>query len=115
MSTLARINQEAEGLPNDLQKRVLAYVELLKYKSSLAKAEKLTQELGGIGPSEDDEVSALLAETGDEQGGDWAIDELQEKIAIAERVHQVLVRMKNGKPGITTQEMRQKAQQWKNR
>lgn len=115
MSTLTRINQEVETLSGDLQQKVLAYVELLKYQSSLKKAEKLTQELGGTRQLVDDETFALLAETGNIPGGDWAVEDLHGKIEIVERVNEALNRMRNGDPGISKQEMQKKAQQWRSR
>lgn len=115
MSTITRINQEVKTLPDSLQQKVLAYVELLKYQSSIEKAEKLTQELGGMGQAADDDVLVLLSTMGDVPGGDWTVEELHEKIEVVERVNEALNRMKNGEPGIPNREMRKKAQQWRSR
>ena len=108
MSTIALIHKEVETLPGNLQRKVLAFVELLKYKSTLQQVEKLTQELGGAQELADDDIRALLSETHDEPGGDWSVEELQEKIAVVERVYQVLENIKAGSPGIRQMEMKER-------
>ncbi len=87
----------------------------LKYKSTLQQVEKLTQELGGAKELADDDIRALLSETHDEPGGDWSVEELQEKIAVVERVFQVLENVNAGVSGTPHQEMKERIRQWQNK
>jgi len=115
MSTLTLIHQEAESLSGDLQKKVLAFIELLKFKNTVKQVEQLAQELSGIEELSDEDVRALLTETDDTRGGDLSLNNLQEKIAVAERVSQALGRMREGEPGLTQKEMKEQVRQWQNK
>lgn len=114
MSTIAMIHHEAATLSGEQQKKVLAFIELLKYKATIRQVEQLSKDLGGIKEMTDEEIRSLS--DGNEQiHSDQLLDGLQEKIAIAERVSQALDRMKAGEPGISQKEMKKRIRQWQNK
>lgn len=106
MSTAARIQTEVISLPSDLQGKVLAYVEWLKYRDLVQKAAQMATDLGGI-QIFTEEDSYHLFEQGESQ------EELAEKAAIAERINSALHRMRLGVEGISNQKMKTRTKQWR--
>jgi len=111
MSTLQTINNELLTLPGDLQRKVLTYLEWLKYKDSVQKASDLTSELNGIRTYTEEDLYRIF----EQQVQGLSQEELQDHIAIAERVNEVLSKMKRGIPGISHETMKHRVQQWQNK
>ena len=106
MSTATQINKEVESLPKETQLKVLAFVELLKFNTSVADIKKLSIELGGADILLDEDASVFLEETKDPQ-------EIQEKIALAKRINLALSRMKAGDSGVSQDVMKKRIRQWR--
>lgn len=104
-----RLQSEVLSLPNDLQLQVLAYVEWLKYRELIQETARLAAAQGGIQTLTEEDNYRLFEQ--DMQG--TQPENLAEKIALAERVKAALTRMQLGVAGISNQEMKERAQQWR--
>ncbi|MFN0216575.1 MAG: hypothetical protein ACKVT2_20130 [Saprospiraceae bacterium] len=111
MSTAARIQNEVNTLPKDLQSKVLAYVEWLKYRDLLQKAAQMATELGGIQSFTEEDTYRLFEQSTKSE----TLEGLAEKAAIAERVNAALKRMKLGAEGVSNEKMKSQAKQWRKR
>jgi len=109
MSTATRIQNEVTTLPSDLQNKVLAYVEWLKYRDLVQKAAQMATKLDGI-QTFTEEDSYLLFEQSTKSESQ---EELVEKAEIVERVGAALNRMRLGVEGVSNQNMKTQAKQWR--
>ncbi len=107
MSTATRIQNEVTTLPSDLQNKVLAYVEWLKYRDLVQKAAEMATELGGIQTFTEEDSYRLFEQStrGETQ------EELTEKAAVVERVNAALNRMRLGDGGISNEKMKNRIRQ----
>lgn len=96
MSTAARLQNEVKSLSSDLQSKVLAYVEWLKYRDLVQKAAKMATELGGMQTFTEEDAYFLFEQSTKSESP----EELAEKSAIVERVNAALSRMRLGVEGI---------------
>jgi hypothetical protein len=106
-----RLQSEVLSLPNDLQLQVLAYVEWLKYRELVQQTAELAAAQGGIQTLTEEDNYRLFEQ--DMKG--VQPENLSEKMALIERVKAALTRMQLGVPGISNQEMKERAQQWRKR
>lgn len=110
MSTLQqRIQNEVSSLPSNLQSQVLAYVEWLKYRELIQETAQLAAAQGGIQTLTEEDTYRLF----EQDMEDAKPENLAEKIALAERVKAALIRMQLGVAGISNDEMKERAQQWR--
>ncbi|MBC7777228.1 MAG: hypothetical protein H7246_17480 [Phycisphaerae bacterium] len=109
MSTAARIQNEVTMLPSDLQNKVLAYVEWLKYRDLVQKAAKMATELGGIQTFTEEDSYRLFEQSTSSD----TEEELTEKVAVVERVNAALNRMRLGAESISNENMKTQAKQWR--
>lgn len=106
-----RIQNEVSSLPGDLQRQVLAYAEWLRYRVLIQDTALLATELGGMQTLTEEDNYRLFEQ--DMQG--TQPENLAEKLALIERVKAALTRMQLGDVGITNQEMKERAEQWRKR
>jgi hypothetical protein len=112
MATLALINSELETLPLNLQEKVLAYIEFLKYKSIVKKVEKLTIELGGSQElMEGDDVFEFENSTMEKEA---TLQVLKDKTEFIGRLQDALIRTKSGETGVPHEAVKEKFKQWQN-
>jgi hypothetical protein len=104
-----RIQNEVLSLPSNLQSQVLAYVEWLKYRELIQETAELAAAQGGIQTLTEEDNYRLFEQ--DMQG--VQPENLAEKMALVERVKAALTRMQLGVAGISNQEMKERAQQWR--
>ncbi|MFN0034595.1 MAG: hypothetical protein ACKVUS_05975 [Saprospiraceae bacterium] len=102
MSTAARIQTEVVSLPSDLQGKVLAYVEWLKYRDLVQKATQMATDLGGIQTFTEEDSYSLFEQSAQSDSQ----EELSEKTALAERVNAALHRIQLGVEGISNEKMK---------
>lgn len=108
MNTATRIQDEVISLSSDLQSKVLAYVEWLKYRDLVQKAAQMATELGGIQTFTEEDTYRLF----EQSTRNDSPEELDEKVAILERVNASLDRMRIGVEGIPNDKMKTQVKQW---
>ena len=113
MSTIEQIQKEAETLPNNLQQKVLLYIETLKYQAALGQTESLVKQAEGIQISEHENVEDMTALAGESSMNEWSLAEIQEKTILIEQINAALIRSRLAEKGPSTVELREKALKWR--
>ncbi len=108
MSTATRIQHEVVSLSSDLQNKVLAYVEWLKYRDLVQKAAQMATDLGGIQTFTEEDTYRLFEQSNKSE----TQEDLAEKIGIVQRVNAALNRMRLDSGGISNEKMKAQAKQW---
>lgn len=110
MSSIAQIKTELETLPEAFQRKVLTYIEYLKYKSLLQQTSEKVLDLGGIEKEPEDDGANTIGEALFSE--EASLEKLQDKNAMVQRINEALSRMKTGDAGVSTEEMLQRIRQW---